>query len=170
MDLSTGWTSVHMFLPSQVSSPSDMSSSSEQMFNTLTSISVTESTQERTSTGPAWSKWSIMTMLCKPRIMYISVKISSTSSHNAENYFNQEVTKNDCFLFTFLADEGQWPREDVHEVGQPIRVRRAVELPDVHDIVLVFQHSSFREQKGTKWAERFWAVDVHHTPSTVIPT
>lgn len=43
---------------------------------------------------------------------------------------------------TFLADERQRPREHVHEVGQPVRMRGAVELPYVHDVVFVLQHSS----------------------------
>ena len=37
----------------------------------------------------------------------------------------------------FLAHERQRPREDVHEVRQPVRVRRRVELANVHDVVLV---------------------------------
>jgi len=40
---------------------------------------------------------------------------------------------------TFLSDKRQRPREDVHEVGQPVGVRGAVELPDVHHVVLVLQ-------------------------------
>ena len=40
---------------------------------------------------------------------------------------------------TFLANERQRPCEDVHEVGQPVRVRRAVELTNVHYVVLVLQ-------------------------------
>ncbi|KAI8035088.1 hypothetical protein M5D96_012181 [Drosophila gunungcola] len=43
-------------------------------------------------------------------------------------------------LGDLLAHEGQRPGEHVHEVGQPVRVRRAVELPDVHHVVLVLQH------------------------------
>ena len=38
---------------------------------------------------------------------------------------------------TLLANERQTPREDIHEVGQPVGVRAAVELSDVHDVVLV---------------------------------
>jgi hypothetical protein len=38
---------------------------------------------------------------------------------------------------TFLADEGETPGEDVHEVGQPVRVGAVIELPDIHDVVLV---------------------------------
>ena len=37
-----------------------------------------------------------------------------------------------------LANKRQTPREDIHEVGQPVGMRAAVELPNVHDIVLVF--------------------------------
>lgn len=43
---------------------------------------------------------------------------------------------------TFLPNEGQGPGEDIHEVRQPVGVRRTVELPNVHDIILIFQHSS----------------------------
>lgn len=43
---------------------------------------------------------------------------------------------------TFLSNERQGPSENVHEVWQPIRVRRAVELPDVHHVVLVLQDGS----------------------------
>ena len=43
---------------------------------------------------------------------------------------------------TLLSDERQGPREDVHEVGQPVWVRCAVELPDVHDVVLVLEYGS----------------------------
>lgn len=44
------------------------------------------------------------------------------------------------FTSTFLADKWQGPGENVHEVGQPVRVRWAVELSDVHHVVLVLQH------------------------------
>lgn len=44
-------------------------------------------------------------------------------------------------VFTFFSHKGEGPSEDIHEVGQPVRVWRAVELPDVHHIVLVLQHS-----------------------------
>lgn len=33
-------------------------------------------------------------------------------------------------LLTFFANEGQTPREDVHEIGQPVRMRCTVELTD----------------------------------------
>ena len=46
-------------------------------------------------------------------------------------------------LVTFFSDEGQGPREHIHEVGQPVRMGWTVELPDVHNIVLVLQYSSF---------------------------
>lgn len=59
---------------------------------------------------------------------------------------------------TFLANEGQGPGEDIHEVGQPVGVRRTVKLPNVHDVILIFQHSSYmnteqemsREDSGVK--------------------
>ena len=43
-------------------------------------------------------------------------------------------------LLTLLPHEGQGPGEDVHEVGQPVGVGGAVELADVHHVVLVLQH------------------------------
>lgn len=46
------------------------------------------------------------------------------------------------FDLTFFPDKGQRPGEDVHKVGQPVGVGGAVKLPDVHHIVLVFQHRS----------------------------
>ena len=39
-----------------------------------------------------------------------------------------------------LANERQRPREHVHEVGQPVRVWRAVELANVHHVVLVLEN------------------------------
>ena len=39
--------------------------------------------------------------------------------------------------------EGQTPGEDVHKVRQPIWVRGAVKLPDVHDIAFILKYSSF---------------------------
>ena len=43
---------------------------------------------------------------------------------------------------TLLADERERPGEHVHEVGQPVGVRRAVELADVHHVVLVLEDGS----------------------------
>lgn len=43
---------------------------------------------------------------------------------------------------TLLSDEGQRPCEDVHEVGKPVWVRSAVELSDVHDVILVLENGS----------------------------
>lgn len=50
---------------------------------------------------------------------------------------------------TFLSDEGQRPGEHVHEVGQPVGVRGAVKLPDVHHIILIFQHRSWEQNTHT---------------------
>lgn len=44
---------------------------------------------------------------------------------------------------TLLSNKGQTPRKHVHEIRQPVRVRCAVELSNVHDIIFVFQHSGF---------------------------
>ena len=74
--------------------------------------------------------------------------------HNFSRFFNG--------LFTFFTDKRQTPCENVHEVGQPIRVRTTVELSDVHDIVFVLQHSSLvvvhiqiigRRKNGNQWGE-----------------
>lgn len=41
---------------------------------------------------------------------------------------------------TFLADEGDGPGEDVHEVGQEVGVLRVVELLDVEHVVVELDH------------------------------
>lgn len=47
------------------------------------------------------------------------------------------------FLYsTFLADERQRPGEDVEEVRQPVGMRNAVELTNVHHVVLVLENGS----------------------------
>ena len=64
-----------------------------------------------------------------------------------EQYRTTEKKKIECvstcvsqLWSTFLSHKGQGPGEDVHEVGQPVGVRRAVELTDVHHVVLILQH------------------------------
>lgn len=52
------------------------------------------------------------------------------------------MTESQQRSLTFLSNEWQRPGEHVHEVGQPVRVRGAVKLPDVHHIILIFQHRS----------------------------
>ena len=49
---------------------------------------------------------------------------------------------NNVAMRTLLSDERQTPREHIHEVWQPVRMRCAVELPDVHDVVLILEHGS----------------------------
>ena len=46
---------------------------------------------------------------------------------------------------TFFTDKWKRPSEDIHEVGEPIGVRGAIELPDVHYVVFILQHSSWKE-------------------------
>ena len=41
---------------------------------------------------------------------------------------------------TLLANEWEAPAERVHEVGQPVRVRHIVELPDAEHVCLVLDH------------------------------
>ena len=43
---------------------------------------------------------------------------------------------------TLFPYKRQRPCEDIHEVWKPVRMRGTVELPDVHDIVFIFQYSS----------------------------
>ena len=50
--------------------------------------------------------------------------------------------------YTFLSNKGEGPSKDVHEVGQPIGMRGAVELSDVHYVVLVLENSGYRESRG----------------------
>lgn len=45
---------------------------------------------------------------------------------------------------TLFPNKGQRPAEDVHEVGQPVWMRRTVELSDVHNVVFILQHGSCR--------------------------
>ena len=52
-------------------------------------------------------------------------------------------------LFTFLPHEWQGPCEYVHEVWEPVGVGTAVELANVHYIILVLQHCSL-QKKGQK--------------------
>lgn len=52
---------------------------------------------------------------------------------------------------TLFPYERQGPCEDIHEVWKPVGVRGTVELPDVHDVVFVFQYSSWgRKGKENK--------------------
>ena len=44
---------------------------------------------------------------------------------------------------TFLANKREGPGEDIHEVREPVGVWAAVELSDVHHIILVLEHRSF---------------------------
>lgn len=50
---------------------------------------------------------------------------------------------------TLLSDKGQTPGEAVHEVGQPVGMGSAVELANVHDVVLIFEDSGFAESHHT---------------------
>ena len=72
--------------------------------------------------------------------MYFSLK----SNHLRTNEVRDELLDSSAKIIplvgvelTLLANERQTPREDIHEVGQPVGVRAAVELSDVHDVVLV---------------------------------
>lgn len=45
------------------------------------------------------------------------------------------------FSLTLFSNEWQTPSEHVHEIGQPVRMWGAVELADIHDIILILEHS-----------------------------
>ena len=51
-----------------------------------------------------------------------------------------------CQIVTLFSDKWQAPCEYVHEVGQPVGMRTAVELADVHHVVLVFQNGSLERE------------------------
>jgi len=44
---------------------------------------------------------------------------------------------------TLLSYEGQTPSEHIHEIGQPVWVWCAVELPDIHNIALILENGCF---------------------------
>lgn len=43
---------------------------------------------------------------------------------------------------TFLTHKRQGPGKHIHEIWKPVRMRGAVELPDIHNVVLIFQYCS----------------------------
>ncbi len=72
-------------------------------------------------------------------------------------------------VLTLLADEGQTPGEDVHEVGQPVGVRAAVELPNVHHVVLILQNGSLDGwREGEPYSDAFMTLirlnSIYYTP------
>lgn len=107
---------VQKVLPSKISSSSFMSSSSEQMLSTFTSISVTGEYIKRRRKGHITER-------------------QPTETRLGHLTYTTGIT-------TFLSDKWQRPGEDIHEVGQPVGMWWAVELSDVHDVVFVFEHSS----------------------------
>lgn len=102
--------------PSKISSSSFISSSSEQMLSTFTSISVTE---EPMTTRP--------------------IRLNQWAAARRDQRAQVSVT--------FFPDERQGPGEDVHEVGKPVGVRRAVELSDVHHVVFILKHGGCGERR-----------------------
>lgn len=62
---------------------------------------------------------------------------------------------NVCACDTLLSHKRQRPGEHVHEVWQPVGVRGAVELSDIHHIVFILQH-------------RRWIYTHTHTKHTQI--
>ena len=43
---------------------------------------------------------------------------------------------------TFFSYKWQRPGKDIHEIWQPIRMWRAIELPDIHHIIFILQYGS----------------------------
>ena len=100
------------------------------------------------------------------------------------NFLRMKLVKNSIIFFakvkpslghvelTLLANERQTPREDIHEVGQPVGVRAAVELSDVHDVDLVLKNcslknenselkqSNIREQGNKEGRDQLFSIDL----------
>ena len=77
--------------------------------------------------------------------MHVLLFRSKLSNNFFTNYYHVKPIAhfpNQRLLLTLFPDERQTPREDVHEVWQPVGVGAAVELADVHHVVLVLQNGS----------------------------
>jgi len=71
--------------------------------------------------------------------MFVTERKKTTTGKCQRNGRKRENGKG---VRTFLSNKGKRPSEDIHKVREPVWVRRAVKLADVHDVVLVFQHGS----------------------------
>ena len=77
--------------------------------------------------------------LSSPKVLPVLVQVKEVLS--VSSMFMTNLTKFSCEVaLTFLSNKRKRPCEYVHEVGQPIWMGGAVELSNVHHIVLVLQH------------------------------
>lgn len=63
-------------------------------------------------------------------------------NHPIQRHITPDTRNAMRYLF---ANKRQRPREHVHKVGQPVRMRRAVELANVHHVVLVLENGGLRK-------------------------
>lgn len=56
--------------------------------------------------------------------------------------FHIVAAMNGAILPTFLSNKWQRPGKHIHEIWKPVWMRGAVELSDIHNIVLIFQYCS----------------------------
>lgn len=47
---------------------------------------------------------------------------------------------------TFFSYKWKRPCENIHKIRQPIRMRRAIELSNIHYIIFIFQHSRLEKK------------------------
>lgn len=64
---------------------------------------------------------------------------------------------------TFFPNKWQGPSENIHEVWKPVWMRRTVELPDIHNIVLILQYCSWEQQKEGCWIHKHIFLHLHMT-------
>jgi hypothetical protein len=67
----------------------------------------------------------------------IAINISVTRPNTGE-YASKTPNEH----HTLFSDKRKTPSEHIHEIGKPVRVRSAIELPNVHDIALVLENGS----------------------------
>lgn len=68
--------------------------------------------------------------------------------------------------YTFFTDKRQRPSKNVHEIWQPVRMWRTVELSDVHNVVLVFEYSRLLLQKS-KLIDPICSRGSYYPPSLI---
>lgn len=94
-----------------------------------------------------------------------------------ELFFRARVEDRDKHVRDFLPNEWQTPLENIFEIRKPIWVRCAVELSDIHRIILVFQHGSLvvvyvkiircREYRDKSWEACVLGFSVHPEASVL---
>lgn len=69
-------------------------------------------------------------------------------------------------LITFFTNKGKRPSEDIHEVWKPIGMWWAIELTNIHHIILVLQNGSwkYRADGNYKWLARFIWKENRYMP------